>query len=149
MAVAGTTYTGVYECAATPSNLFCGMSGYEPGTGQYWDDVWTLLGSCSGTISPTGSPVYSTLTDQNGCPDAWEAGVNKYEEGDKIAKGGLVYQCNTFPYSGFCGQIGYEPMPDDGTEFWKDAWTVIGWCTGTMSVSAFRRTNFPPFPHVN
>mmetsp|Transcript_21631 Transcript_21631/g.49554 ORF Transcript_21631/g.49554 Transcript_21631/m.49554 type:complete len:670 (-) Transcript_21631:115-2124(-) len=134
----------VYECAATPNNLFCGMSGYEPGTGQYWENVWTLLGSCSGTISPTTSPAYTTLTDQNGCPDAWEAGVNKYKESDKVAKGGLVYQCNAFPYSGFCGQTGYEPNADDGTEFWKQAWTVIGYCSGTISP-----TQSPAFDSAN
>jgi len=139
--VAGTTYTGVYVCAAKPNNLFCGMSGYEPGTGQYWDNVWTLRGSCSGTISPTSSPAYSTLADQNGCPDAWAAGGldghTQYEEGDKVEKGGLVYQCNAWPYSGFCRQPGYEPMPDDFgspgtgadprvTKHWKEAWTVVG-----------------------
>lgn len=137
VSVQGATHTEVYECAAAPNNLFCGKSGYEPGTGQYWETVWTALGSCSGTISPTASPNFSTLTDAGGCPDVWEAGVNKYEENDKVSKNGLVFQCAAFPYSGFCGQVGYEPMPDDGTEFWKDAWTVVGYCSGTISVSSF------------
>merc|ERR1719217_1575095 len=66
VSVQGATHTEVYECAAAPNNLFCGKSGYEPGTGQYWETVWTALGSCSGTISPTASPNFSTLTDAGG-----------------------------------------------------------------------------------
>jgi len=146
VSVQGATHTEVYECAAAPNNLFCGKSGYEPGTGQYWETVWTALGSCSGTISPTASPNFSTLTDAGGCPDVWEAGVNKYEENDKVSKNGLVFQCAAFPYSGFCGQVGYEPMPDDGTEFWKDAWTVVGYCSGTISPTG--APSFDPDNHV-
>ncbi|EJK59466.1 hypothetical protein THAOC_20308 [Thalassiosira oceanica] len=146
VSVAGATHTDVYECAAAPNNLFCGKSGYEPGTGQYWETVWTALGSCSGSMSPTASPNFSTLTDAGGCPDAWEAGVNKYEENDKVSKNGLVFQCAAFPFSGFCGQTGYEPMPDDGTEYWKDAWTVVGYCSGTISPTA--SPSFDPANHV-
>mmetsp|Transcript_33191 Transcript_33191/g.75125 ORF Transcript_33191/g.75125 Transcript_33191/m.75125 type:complete len:591 (+) Transcript_33191:109-1881(+) len=146
VSLAGTAYTAVYECAAAPNNQFCGKAGYEPGTGQYWAVVWTLLGSCSGTISPTSSPNYSTLTDAGGCPDPWEAGVNKYEENDRVSKNGLVFQCAAFPFSGFCGQTGYEPMNDDGTEYWKDAWTVVGHCEGTISPTA--TPSFDPNNHV-
>lgn len=120
-------------------NLFCGNSGYEPGTGLHWEEVWTALGSCSGTIAPTTSPNYVTLPNAGGCPGAWEAGEDKYEEFDTASKNGLVFQCAKFPYSGFCGQTGYEPMPDDGTEHWKDAWTVVGYCSGTIAVSIFMR----------
>ena len=130
----------VYQCAAAPNNLFCGQNGYEPGTGQYWETVWTMLGSCTGTISPTSSPSYSSLTNGGGCPGAWEAGV--YEENDRVSKDGLIFQCAAFPMSGFCGQAGYEPLADDGTEYWKDAWTVVGYCSGTISVSVFRSTRF-------
>jgi len=132
VSVAGTTYIGVYECAAKPNNLFCGQSGYEPGTGEFWDNVWTFLGSCSGTVSPTTSPNFSLLTDQNGCPNTWTV-ATKYEEGDKVVKGGIVYQCVAKPNNLFCGHAGYEPAADDGTMAWKTAWTAVGYCSGTIS----------------
>merc|ERR1719223_1261592 len=146
VSVAGTAYTAVYECAAAPNNLFCGKPLYEPGTGEYWETVWTALGSCSGSISPTSSPSFLTITDAGGCPDAWEAGV-KYDGEDSVSKNGLVFQCKEAPFNGFCGQAGYEPMKvDDPSEHWKTAWTVVGHCSGTISPTS--TPSFDPANHV-
>jgi len=146
VSVAGTAYTAVYECAAAPNNLFCGKPLYEPGTGEYWETVWTALGSCSGSISPTSSPSFLTITDAGGCPDAWEAGV-KYDGEDNVSKNGLVFQCKEAPFNGFCGQAGYEPMKvDDPSEHWKTAWTVVGHCSGTISPTS--TPSFDPANHV-
>mmetsp|Transcript_29431 Transcript_29431/g.66001 ORF Transcript_29431/g.66001 Transcript_29431/m.66001 type:complete len:578 (+) Transcript_29431:313-2046(+) len=129
----------VYECAAAPNNLFCGQAGYEPGTG----DVWTILGSCTGSMAPTGSPAFTTLTDMGGCPSKWAAGAT-YEEGDKVSSGGLVFECRAFPFSSHCGQAGYEPISEANGEAWKDAWTVAGYCDGTISP-----TSAPSFDPAN
>jgi len=131
VSVVEATHTEVYQCAAAPNNLFCGQAGYKPGT-LHGKTVWTALGSCSGTIAPTTSPNYVTLQDMGGCPGAWEAGA-EYEEYDRASKNGLVFQCAPYPHSGHCGSVGYEPMSDDGTVHWKEAWTVVGYCSGTIA----------------
>ncbi|KAL7526814.1 hypothetical protein ACHAXR_001665, partial [Thalassiosira sp. AJA248-18] len=88
----------VYQCTDEPfKNLFCGMSGYEPSSGQYWKDAWKLLGSCFGTLAPTKSPVYESLTDVGGCPAEYKSGGEVYEEGDRVGAHGLVYECKSGP----------------------------------------------------
>ena len=32
-------YSMVYQCRVAPNNLFCGMSGYKPGTSIYWEQA--------------------------------------------------------------------------------------------------------------
>jgi len=137
VSVVKTGYTMVYQCASEPSNLFCGMSGYEPGNSQYGSTVWTSLGSCTGTISPTTSPNYVALADEGGCPGAFDGGAD-YEQGDKISLDGLVYQCRPWPASAHCSQTGYEPGTSLGTgaqlvEHWREAWSVVGYCEGTIA----------------
>eukprot|EP00956_Cyclotella_meneghiniana_P034465 scaffold105207_cov85-Cyclotella_meneghiniana.AAC.1 len=90
--------------------------------------AWKLLGSCTGTIRPTQAPAFTSLTDHNGCPVEFDASAT-YEAGDKVELNGLVYQCRTWPNSGWCSQTGYEP---DGPNY-KDAWTILGYCEGTMA----------------
>lgn len=85
----------VYECASWPQNLFCGMSMYEPATGQYWESAWSIIGSCRGTLTPTTSPSFHHLQDMGVCPDEWQWGIHvTYEEGDLISAGRFVFQCN-------------------------------------------------------
>jgi len=137
VSVAKTGFTMVYQCAAEPTNQFCGMSGYAPGTDQYWEQAWTSLGSCTGTIAPTDSPSFETLADAGGCPNIYSSG-DDYEEGDKVSKEGFVYQCKSWPQSAHCSQAGYEPGTsiDGGAkklEYWKDAWLVVGYCSGSIT----------------
>ena len=40
-----------YICAADPMNQFCVQSGFEPGTGQFWNQAWTEGAVCDGTFS--------------------------------------------------------------------------------------------------
>ncbi len=52
----------VYVCrydTAGSSATYCGSVQFEPGYGQYWTLAWTEIGSCTGTLSPTSSPVSS------------------------------------------------------------------------------------------
>ena len=148
VSVAGETRSKVYECAAAPSNLFCGQAGYEPGSGLYWDGAWTLVGRCvpevttteatttaatttAATTDPTDPAV--SLWDESGCPDAYAPGTS-YEPAEKVAVAGEVYECAEAPNNLFCGQSGYEP----GTGlYWDGAWTLLGPCSGTVEVSLF------------
>ncbi|KAL7515088.1 hypothetical protein ACHAXN_013046 [Cyclotella atomus] len=118
-----------YKCSEENFvNAWCGNSNYKPGDSLYWEQAWTLLGSCSGTIAPTGSPIYVTLTDAGGCPDEYASGTT-YEENDKVALKGIVYKCRSWPNSAWCSMAGYEPDVVNSA----DAWTRQGYCDGTIS----------------
>jgi len=126
-------YTSVYTCKEGGSYLWCSMSGYQPGTGQYWSQAWESVGSCTGTIAPTGSPSHVVLKDMAGCPGEYVLG-EEYEEDDKVSKDGVVYQCKSYPLGRHCPQAGYEPGVSVGAaEYWKEAWSVIGTCSGTIA----------------
>lgn len=130
------TFSMVYECASEPNNLFCGQTGYEPGDSINWGVAWTAAGSCSGSLSPTTSPNYVSIADAGGCPGEYTTG-SAYEEGDRVAASGLVFQCKAWPSGAHCGQAGYEPLGGGGTpDAWKDAWDVVGYCSGTIAPSS-------------
>merc|ERR1739845_245592 len=59
-----------------------------------------------------------------------------YEEGDTVSSQGLVFACKSWPYSMHCGQQGYGPLLDPATDYWKDAWDLIGHCNGVRSPTA-------------
>ena len=84
------------------------MVGYEPGDGSSCEQAWEKLGNCSGSHMPAQSPNFSVLQDMGGCPGDYQSSKN-YEEGDKILKGGMIYQCKGWPSSEHCSQAGYEP----------------------------------------
>lgn len=110
------------------------MTGYQPSSGQYWEMVWTLLGSCGGTLAPTGSPSYKSLDDVGGCPAEYKSDGEVYEEGDRVDIDGLVYECKAYPASNHCSQAGYKPDTNPAsTGAWKEAWALVGYCEGTIS----------------
>ena len=82
----------VFACKAYPNGAHCGQAGYEPdpeGASGAWEDAWSVVGHCSGTIAPTVSPSYDpdNLIDGEACPELWEEGGNdKYEEGDLVSE---------------------------------------------------------------
>jgi len=136
VSVVKSAYTSVYQCAGEPTNQFCGMAGYEAGEGLYWEQAWTDLGRCAGTISPTDSPVFVSLADAGGCPKEYENSGDDYEEGDRVSKDGYVYTCKGWPNSAHCSQAGYEPgndIPTAEDPYWKQAWSVTGFCSGTIA----------------
>ena len=57
---------------------------------------------------------------------------------------GLVFECLAFPQSSHCGQAGYEPISETNGGAWKEAWTVAGYCDGTISP-----TSAPSFNPAN
>ena len=65
----------VYACKKEPSNLLCGMSGYEPLSSQDTIQAWTEVGSCTGTLSPTDSSVFILLYEEGNVPIVADAVV--------------------------------------------------------------------------
>ena len=61
---ASTTLDEVYQCREAPLNLFCGQTGYEPGTSQYWEHAWMKTGEC---VPGNGQAVNSAPTPTNVC----------------------------------------------------------------------------------
>ncbi|EJK52016.1 hypothetical protein THAOC_28757, partial [Thalassiosira oceanica] len=107
--------------------------------------VWTLVGRCTGTIAPTGSPTFDQAT-VTGCPDDWVKGTT-YEEGDLAAVTvsstplrKIAYKCKTWPFSGHCSM--YSPA-----EFGGDlGWTKVGGLTGRAAFRTWRATSFALLP---
>jgi hypothetical protein len=126
------THTMVYRCKEEPTNLFCGMTGFEPGTSQHGGQAWTALGSCSGTIAPTLAPEFVSIADAGGCPAEFSA-EEDYEEADRVGVDDFVYECKAWPSGAHCSQAGFEPGSDSVTEYWKEAWTLVGYCSGTIA----------------
>ncbi|KAL3790572.1 hypothetical protein HJC23_008778 [Cyclotella cryptica] len=119
----------VYKCSTTPFvNAWCGNPSYKPGDSTYWQQAWTLLGSCTGTMSPSKAPSFKTIKSAGGCPEPYAASTT-YEAGDKVEANGLAYQCRSWPNSAWCSMNGYEP---DGPNS-KDAWTLLGYCAGSIA----------------
>lgn len=122
----------VYQCRGYPQSGHCSQAGFEPGTSA-GATAWNIIGVCGGTIGPTSSPSFVSLTAMGACPDGWVAGANNYDEGDRVSANELVFQCKAFPFSGWCGQNGYEPLADNATpDAWRDAWTLLGYCSGSI-----------------
>lgn len=91
---------------------------------------WTLLGSCSGTIAPSKSPVFVSLADTAGCPQEYSSSTT-YESGDVVAmyvdsERAVVWECSSYPTSPYCNQ--FSPVDDT-----RGGWRKIGSCSGTQS----------------
>ncbi|KAL7539352.1 hypothetical protein ACHAWF_006389 [Thalassiosira exigua] len=129
----------VYQCKEWPYNLLCGMAGYAPGVDVDYEEAWTVLGSCDGTLSPTAAPTSVSPTtaptwpqwDKVGCPEEYDGTFQtSYEAGDVVTRNGHVYECGSEAER--CRQSGYEP--EEG-QSWREVWTVLGSCAGTIAPS--------------
>jgi len=125
----------VYQCTVYPKSLFCGMSGFDPPNGLYWDMAWTKLGSCSGSITPTSSPVIDASASLGACPDDWEANA-PYDTGDRVSvdvsatpERKVVFECGGYPYDAFCRM--HSPLVHGGDL----GWTLVGSCDSGASPS--------------
>jgi hypothetical protein len=121
--------------------------GFTPGiNGELgdWNLVWTQLDECTGTavLDPPSSSPTRSLWNGIGCPDAFMTGV-EYKEGDRVEVNNNVYKCKPFPYSGSCGQAGFEPGSPSSS--WKEAWTLLGSCRGTISPTSSPNYNLVTF----
>jgi hypothetical protein len=118
----------VYKCTESQfENLFCGMSSFKPGDSSILM-VWTLKGACVEGSESTPAYKFEESEYVGGCPEEFISGV-KYEEGDIVSIGHVVYVCRDWPRSEMCKQIGYEP---DGS-YSEQAWNRLGYCEGKFN----------------
>ncbi|KAK1733589.1 hypothetical protein QTG54_015762 [Skeletonema marinoi] len=87
---AGEDYGKIYECKGWPESAHCGNEAYSPlNTDKLcnglvcWPDVWTYVGGCIGTITPTATPTFDE-DGITGCPEEYETGA-KYGENDIVS----------------------------------------------------------------
>merc|ERR1712115_92949 len=58
----------VYQCREWPNTGYCNQSAFQPGVSEHDFMGWTLMGACTGTFSPTSSPVaYSGTCEYSKC----------------------------------------------------------------------------------
>jgi len=143
---AGEDVGKIYKCKSWPEGANCVKEAYAPGGDaevvpgtRLWTMAWTYVGGCSGSISPTGAPVFAST---QGCPGEYVEGT-VYEEGDKVTimgegeTRGKIYKCKGWPDTGYCAQEAYKPGPGGATHggvpLWKTAWTYVGGCEGTIA----------------
>ena len=147
----GEDYGKIYQCKPWPASGNCVKGAYspsniDPSRPDLWKEAWIYIGGCYGTISPTGTPTFDPA-NVSGCPEEFTAGT-EYEPGDKVSvtpQGedyGKIYQCKSWPAGAHCGQDGYSPANIDS--MWKDAWTYVGGCYGTIAP-----TGTPTFDPAN
>jgi len=136
----------VYTCSGAAA--FCNL--YEPNLKGIGETYWTPTNSCTGTGTPTESPVFTS--PQDGCPEEFDSGTT-YEANDKVTvtradDSKVVYACKAFPASQWCNVATYSPLNTDkqcnGDVCWPQAWTRIGGCLGSYSP-----TGTPTFDPAN
>jgi len=132
----------VYECLSSGGPItFCGATGFEPGSGMAWTHAWELKGSCTGTISPTSSPVYPYPTWTGfGCPEPFDENV-VYKPGQKVSWNGLALECKEYPESQYCNMDYFVP----GDIYQNMAWNVLGTCSGSIAPTASPIHDGPSF----
>lgn len=84
-------------------------------------------GACSQGESGSSSDesvdsLSSALVDCSGAPQ-WASGT--YSGGARVKNQNKLYECKQFPYSGWCGNPGYQPGV---SPTWQDAWILIDSC---------------------
>jgi hypothetical protein len=123
----------VYECKSFPKSAHCSQNGFEP-AGEYSKEAWTVLGHCDGTIAPTTSPNFSSLSlVGDGCPKSYDSST-AYEAGDLVSVNAIVFECKTWSAGGQYCNSGSHFAP--GTENGKLGWTLKGRCDGTIAPTA-------------
>jgi len=142
----GGDYGKIYQCKSWPNSGHCSKEAYSPSSTEKgcngalcWPEAWTFIGGCSGTITPTATPTFDPAV--GGCPEAYQDGA-EYEAGDKVTISGeedygKIYQCKSWPNSGYCGDETYSPANTDkgcnGAVCWPTAWTYVSGCNGTIT----------------
>ncbi|KAI9765078.1 MAG: hypothetical protein M1840_007785 [Geoglossum simile] len=106
--------------------------------------IWDILGSLHNIFNTMTLPSQDHWPDFGFAPapgvdctgvPAWQTGT--YAAGAKAQVAGTLYSCKAFPFSGWCGQVGYKPGVDTN---WRAAWDVVDVCNAGL-VGGGRPTN--------
>ena len=67
---------GLYQCKEWPYSGWCNGASwaYAPGTGQYWQDAWTYIGSCSAAVAAKSAEVTTESLDLSVFPNPGTSG---------------------------------------------------------------------------
>lgn len=116
------------QCKKFPYTGLCGQDGYEPGVDDpiAYKTAWEILGSCSGTLTPTAQPVLPPW-EGVGCPPNFDNST-VYGIESLVTLNSVVYECKTS--NGRCGQAGYEPGTVLGN---GEAWDELGSCDSAVT----------------
>jgi len=93
--------------------------------------------------------IVTYIPNEQSCPDPWVA--HTYNQGDQVSAEGKIYQCKPWPYSGYCGQAGFEPGLNPfglATPTWMMAWTEIGPCSES-TIHRHREASVSSTSHEN
>lgn len=93
----------------------------------------TLSPTRAPTNAPTINPLYSTLPSVGGCPAEFSDSNIVYGAGDRVSTGSIVFECKSWPNNLYCSQAAFRPDLDSKTEFWKQAWQIVGICSGIIT----------------
>src|SRR6266511_421900 len=91
-----------------------------------------LFVSCGNQNDRGNQESIGTVRQALSCTSYPEWTITTYTGGDRVKHGGNAYECKPFPYSGWCGQAGYEPGV---TLYWQDAWIPLGACDSSADAS--------------
>ena len=104
-------------------------------------DVVVQIATSSPTSAPTNpaaappptAAIAAGLPFVGGCPSEYKDSVLEFTPGDRVSKDAIVFECKSFPASLFCAQSAFRPdLKDTTTMYWKEAWEVVGYCSGTI-----------------
>ncbi|KAI9866191.1 MAG: hypothetical protein M1813_001752 [Trichoglossum hirsutum] len=111
---------------------------------QAYGPIWEVLGALHNIFNTMTLPAQDHWADFGFAPapgvdctgtPAWQTGT--YAAGAKAQVAGSLYRCKPFPFSGWCGQVGYKPGVDTN---WQDAWELVDVCNAGV-VGSGRPTN--------
>ncbi|KAK1735649.1 PT domain-containing protein [Skeletonema marinoi] len=141
----GEDYGKIYKCKGWPYTGHCKSEAFSPlntakaCSGEVcWPVAWTYEGGCTGTITPTAAPQFTTLSqwDKQGCPPEYVPNNSAYKPEDYVSVPknedntyGVVWQCKNAMTAPWCQQEGYAPGTPNGGQ----AWEKVGFCAGTIS----------------
>mmetsp|Transcript_13761 Transcript_13761/g.26881 ORF Transcript_13761/g.26881 Transcript_13761/m.26881 type:complete len:1170 (+) Transcript_13761:92-3601(+) len=124
----------IFECNGQPFTKYCGQAEFQGITKEddevereYWFYAWRLIGLCetdtSTSLMQSSFPI---------CPPTYDASDVSYMDGDAVEVEGIMYECQSRPYSKYCGQSKFTPISEESDEvemkYWLNAWKRIGPC---------------------
>ncbi len=119
----GTAAAGNAGSASGNSGAAGGASAGSAGAGSGYGGSASAGSSSAGSPSAGSAGAGASTTSCAGLP-TWK--LSAYGAGDRVQSGGKIYQCKTFPQTGWCGTSDAYAPPSGFA--WADAWDLVGPC---------------------